>query len=101
MQVFNPVAALTGVKSRFIPMTVSVVGEETITTADGKRRCFVVEAPNARAWVDGHGVVHVQEITLPVTGPIRIVREAGFDDEARIAAEKHTFRTLRPRARRR
>jgi hypothetical protein len=101
MQVFNPVAALTGVKNRFIPMTVSVVGEETIATADGKRRCFVVEAPNARAWVDEHGVVHVQEITLPVTGPIRIVRESVFDDDARIAAEKHTFRMPRQRPRRR
>ncbi len=91
MQVFNPVSALTGVGNRFIPMTASIVGEETIATADGDRLCLVVEAPNAKAWVDRRGVVHLQEITLPVAGTIRIIRESGFDEQARAVAERHLF----------
>ena len=88
MQVFNPVAALTGVGDRFISMLVEVTGEETIATPQGPQRCLVVESPNAKAWVDAHGAVLVQEMTLPLAGKIRIVREADFDEEAMTAIRK-------------
>ncbi len=82
MQVVNPLALLTGVGPQFIPMLVEVTGEERITTAYGERNCMVVESPNARAWVGADGVVHVQEIKLPLVGEYRIVRQAEFDDDA-------------------
>ena len=89
VQVFNPVAALTNsVAYRFYSMLVKVTGEETIITADGERNCLVVEAPNAKAWVDRRGVVYVQEMTLPITGKIRIVRESGFDEDAHAEARQ-------------
>jgi len=100
MQVFNPIAALTGVGNRFIPMLVSVVGEQTIATPEGDRRCLVVQSPNATAWVDQRGAVLAQEMTLPVAGTIRIVRESEYDDGARNAAEKHDFDPSRVRRRR-
>ena len=83
MQVFNPIAAVTGMGNRFIPMLVEVTGEERIATPSGDRNCLVVESPNAKAWVDAYGAVLVQEMTLPLVGRIRIVREMGFDEEAR------------------
>jgi len=79
MQAFNPLAALTGVGNRFIPMLVRVTGEETIAGPEGAVRCFVVEAPRAMAWVDAKGVVRVQEVDLPMVGRIRVVRETEFD----------------------
>jgi hypothetical protein len=83
VQVFNPVAALTGVGERFYSMLVAVTGEEKIITPEGERNCLVVEAPNAKAYVDRRGAVFVQEMTLPIAGKIRIVRESGFDEDAR------------------
>lgn len=91
MQIFNPVAALTGIGSRFLPLLVEVTGEEDIVTAAGVERCLVVESPNAKAWVDRHGIVHVQEATLPLIGRIRIVREPDFDEPARQEAQKASF----------
>lgn len=88
MQVVNPIACLTGIGRRFIPMLVEVTGEERITTPDGDHNCFVVESSHAKAWVDAHGAVIVQEMTLPIVGTIRMVRQAVFDNEARIAARK-------------
>jgi len=91
MQVFNPVAALTGVGDRFLPMLVEVTGEEDIVTNAGVTHCLVVEAPNVTAWVDRRGVVHVQETQLPLVGRIRVVRELEFDEEARKEAQRWTF----------
>jgi hypothetical protein len=91
MQVFNPVAVLTGFGDRFVPMVVAVTGKETIIVDGAPVECFVVEAPNARAWVDGRGAVREQEVTLPVLGSLRIVRETVYDDEARRAARWKRF----------
>lgn len=88
MQVVNPVALLTGVGNRFIPLLVEVTGEERIATPDGVKNCMVVESPSAKAWVDADGQVQVQEVTLPVVGSLRIVREAGFDESERLKARR-------------
>ena len=91
MQTFNPVAALTGFGDRFIPMLVEVTGREKIVTSAGAVDCLIVEAANARAWVDACGAVQVQEAMLPLVGRIRIVREAGYDDYGRSLARKWSF----------
>jgi len=88
MQVLNPFALLTGVGSQFIPVVVEVTGEERIATPRGERNCMVVESPSAKAWVDSDGLVQVQEVTLPLGGSFRIVRQDGFDDAARSAARQ-------------
>lgn len=88
MQVFNPLSALSGFGESFTGVLVEVTGEETIATLEGPKRCLVVESSMVRAWVDEHGVVERQEVTLPFQGgrgALRIVREP-YDDEARNAA---------------
>lgn len=91
MQVFNPVAALTGIGDRFIPMLVKVTGERRISTGAWSGNCFVVESGRAKAFVDADGVVQMQEMTLPVLGTLRIVREPAFDDAARRRARRRSF----------
>ncbi len=88
MQVFNPVAALTGVGAKFIPMLVTVTGREKHLTESGLRECFVVESDYAKAWVDERGVVHEQQIELPIAGTLRIVREPEYDRPAYDRARK-------------
>jgi len=88
MQVVNPVALLTGVGNRFMPLLVEVTGEERIATPQGMTNCLVVESPSAKAWIDADGRVQVQEVTLPVGGTFRIVREAGFDEAERVKARR-------------
>ena len=83
MQVFNPVAALTGLGPRFLPWVVEVTGQERIHVGDRAMDCLIVEGPNTRAWVDPRGVVQAQELTLPVAGKLRIVRESSYDAELR------------------
>lgn len=88
MQVVNPVALLTGVGNRLIPLLVEVTGEERIATPQGVKNCMVVESPSAKAWVDADGRVQVQDVTLPVVGSLRIVRDAGFDDAQRVQTRR-------------
>lgn len=88
MQVFNPLAALTGLGERFLPMLVEVTGEEDIVTGQGVLRCLVVEASNTKAWVDSNGAVQVQELTMPLVGKIRIIRESGFDEAGRRSVQR-------------
>jgi hypothetical protein len=90
MQVFNPVAALTGVGDRFIPMLARVTRQENITVRGVLRTCLVVEAPGAKAWVDRRGVVLRQEMALPVGGTLTVVREP-FDEKGRDAARSSYF----------
>lgn len=92
MQVFNPVAAVTGLGDRFIPILLEVTARERIVTPGGEMNCFVVESSNTTAWVDPQGAVQVQEVELPVIGTIRIVREAGLDTRARAKARTASFR---------
>ena len=86
MQVVNPLSLMTGLGDRFIPMLVRVTGRETVTTADGRTvDCLVVEAPNAKAWVDDEGKVIVQQVELPVGGMLTI-RDEPYDESAKTAA---------------
>ncbi|GJM23635.1 MAG: hypothetical protein DHS20C16_00500 [Phycisphaerae bacterium] len=73
--VFNPLAALTGVGSKLIPMLVKVTGWESIKTDEGEAKCFVIEAGKARAWVKTNGVVVRQVVTLPIGGTLSIEAE--------------------------
>lgn len=82
MQVFNPIAVLTGFGDRFIPMVVAVTGKETIIADGTPVECFIVQAPGARAWIDVNGAVQTQEVTLPGLGVLRIVRLRGYDEDA-------------------
>ena len=94
MQVFNPVAAVTGMGKRFIPMLVTVTGMERISTAEGLVSCLVVESPGAKAWVDDNGVVWRQEITLPIGGEIRIIPETLVVEQREDAQRRfHQFKT--------
>lgn len=83
VQVFNPVAALTGLGARFVPKIVEVTGEDRIVTEDGVIPCWVVQAAGTRAFVDSEGAVRIQELTLPVVGKIRVIRSSSFDEAAR------------------
>jgi hypothetical protein len=83
MQVFNPIAVVTKVGDKFIPMVVRVVGREVIEANGQTRDCLVVEAPKAKAWVDRRsGVVWIQQVTLPVGGTYEI-RYEEYDKERR------------------
>ncbi|MCH8242961.1 MAG: hypothetical protein IH897_10175 [Planctomycetes bacterium] len=91
MQVFNPIAALLGIGDKFIPTLIEVTGRETIVTPQGSTDCLVVESQNAKAWVDQHGAVLVQELTLPLVGKLRMVRETAYDADARSRAKKESL----------
>jgi hypothetical protein len=87
MQVVNPLAVVSGVGSKMIPMLVQVTGKERLITDDGAAECFVVETDGARAWVKGDGVVLKQEVELPLGGRFTIIDEP-FEEErlARVRA---------------
>ncbi len=95
MQVFNPLAVLTGFGDRFVSTLVEVTGEEIISTPSGSCRCFVIESQNGKAWVDRRGAVQVQELVLPVGGTIRIVRQRGFDEALRASRRDVRFKNGR------
>lgn len=99
MQVVNPIALVTGIGNQFIPLLVEVSGEQRITTPQGDVNCFVVESPNAKAWIDARGSVQAQEMTLPMLGTMRLQREPKFDEKAYLAARNDpaAFRTERRR----
>lgn len=85
VQVFNPVAVLTNMGPRFLSILVRVTGRERLVIKGTTHDCLVVEAPNARAWVDMRGDVVMQEMVLPISGALRLLREPVFDREAREA----------------
>lgn len=99
MQVVNPITMVTGIGNQFIPLLVEVTGEERIETPEGDVNCFVVDSPNARAWVDARGNVRAQEMTLPMLGKMRLQREPRFDEKAYIAARNDSA-AFRPGRRR-
>lgn len=87
MQVVNPISAVTGLGHRFATVLVRVTGREGIADSQGRRvECFVVEARNAKAWVDDTGRVIVQEVDLPVQGRITL-RDEPFDESLLSAAK--------------
>jgi len=82
MQVFNPAAAVLGVGDRFSQQLVKVAAREIISHNGGPRDCFVLEAPNVKAWVERRsGLALVQQIALPVGGTYT-VRLEDFDPQA-------------------
>lgn len=82
VQVLNPVAVVLGGGDRFMQMVVKVVGREVITLNGEPKDCLVIEAPNAKAWVERRsGLVLVQEVTLPVGGRYTVKLEP-YDPEA-------------------
>ncbi len=64
------------------PKALASTGRDTVVTPQGSTDCLVVESPNAKAWVDDHGAVLVQELTLPLVGKLRMVRDAAYDADA-------------------
>jgi hypothetical protein len=91
MQMFNPIAALTGMGDRFMPMLIKVTGEERISTPEGECDCLVIESSHTKAWVDSRGVVMAQQITLPVAGTLRIVRQPEFDEDGMLQARRRSL----------
>ena len=91
MQVYNPLAAITNLGGKFIPLLVSVSGEERIRTPEWEGNCLMIEAGHVRAWVDAEGQVQRQEIQLPVFGQVSMYRKQSVDLEARNAARKVQF----------
>ena len=88
MQVFNPLAVITGLGERFMSVLVEVTGTEVLTVDGQSREYFVVESPNAKAWVAADGAVPLQEVKLPLIGKLRITRDAEVDDAKRVAATR-------------
>lgn len=81
MHVVNPLAAVTGIGTKLIPMIVTVQDREPVATPEGPVECFVLATDRgARAWVDAHGNVLRQEVEAPIGGRLVIVAEP-FDDE--------------------
>lgn len=98
MQVVNPLSMLSGVGSEFIPLLVEVTGEERVQSSVGDVNCFVIDSPNARAWVDARGNVVAQEMKLPMLGRMRLQREASFDEKAFLEARNWSPHTRRKRS---
>ena len=76
MQVFNPLAVLTGVGRPFSPLLVRVTEKTMLHQPAGPVECFVVEAAGVTAWVDEAGVTVAQEVDVPVLGKLTIRAEA-------------------------
>lgn len=80
LHIVNPLAAISGVGSKLIPMIVKVTSRESLPTEDGPVDCFVVDSDHgARAWVDDKGNVLRQEVDVPIGGHLTIVAEP-FDE---------------------
>ncbi|NOS99932.1 MAG: hypothetical protein HOP29_04835 [Phycisphaerales bacterium] len=94
MQVFNPVATVTGVGDRFIPMLVKVVGRDVLHVDGQPRDCMIVEAGQAQAWVERRsGLALKQKINLPILGGYTVLME-GYDDAARLEAKRRFDRAV-------
>ena len=89
MHVVNPLAAITGVGQKLVPMLVTVTGKETIDTFRGELECFIVEAGGAKAWVDADGSVLQQEVDLPYGGRYTIIAEP-YDENLRVNIDLHS-----------
>ena len=83
MQVINPLACITGLGDKFVPLLVTVTGQERIETPDGQTvDCLVVESSKAKAWVDPQGKVIKQRVQWPLGGAITLWDEP-YDESAR------------------
>lgn len=88
MQMFNPLAVLTGFGDRFTSVLVEVTGVEPLTVRGRTRDHFIVESPNARAWVAPDGSVPLQEVRLPFFGKLRISADEVVDEPRRVQASR-------------
>lgn len=88
MQVFNPLAVITGLGERFTSVLVEVTGTDMMTVNGQSREHFIVESPNAKAWVAADGSVPLQEVKLPVLGKLRITSDETVDETRRVAATR-------------
>lgn len=84
MQVIDPVSAVLGGSTRFVPLVAQVTGKETIDVNGKPVECFVVRTHpgKATAWVGENGRVYVQEVDVPGMGTLT-VREEAYDDAER------------------
>lgn len=97
LQVFNPIAAVTGRGDQFIQMLARVIGEEQILIDGESKDCFIVQTPSVKAWVErGSGLVLIQEVTLPIGGKF-VVKYEPYDEEAH-RRESERFTTRRKEA---
>ncbi|HRX83447.1 MAG TPA: hypothetical protein P5572_00345 [Phycisphaerae bacterium] len=81
MHVVNPLAAISGIGTKLIPMIVTVKGRERLPTASGPVDCYIVATDHgARAWVGPDGNVLRQEVDAPIGGHLVIVDEP-FDQQ--------------------
>lgn len=88
MQVFNPLAVITGLGDRFTSVLVEVTGREILTVNGQLQEHFVVETSSAKAWVAADGSVPIQEVKLPLIGKLRITRDAEVDADKRHTASR-------------
>ena len=79
MQVFNPIAAVTGIGNRFSSVVVEVVDASVQQTPDGPLQCFLVQSDRMQAWIDEHGLVVRQEVDIPGIGTLRLARLKNHD----------------------
>lgn len=91
IELFNPLAGvlpgLAGGSSTMGTMLVEVTGKETIDhpRTGAPVEVFVVEAPQARAWVAEDGRVLRQEVDMPVVGTLSL-RDEPYEEQAHNAA---------------
>ncbi len=92
VQVFNPIAAVTGFGQEFVPMMVTVTGREMATFDGEERDCLIIESAGARAWVDRvSGVVYQQDVDIPVIGSYSIKLEEYDARELRDTRRKFEY----------
>ncbi len=91
MQVFNPLSAIAGVGNKFSSILVEVTGQETVVFGGQAVACMVVQAADAKAWVDSQGVVWRQELTIPMIGKLRISHDAVFNNTMRLKRFRESF----------
>jgi hypothetical protein len=81
MQIFNPLAAISGLGDTFLPLLVRVTGTETVVREGRTVEAYVVEAGGTRALVGAEGVVYQQTTELPIGGTV-VIRDEPYDGEA-------------------
>jgi hypothetical protein len=75
MHVINPMAIVTGVGAKTLPMIVQVTGRETIDHDGVGVECFVVQADQVKAYVNDEGLVLHQELESPWGGKFTVIDE--------------------------
>lgn len=89
MQILDPVKAVFARQTEFTSVVATVTSKETIEHNGEQVECFVVELNphEAKAWVDEHGRVLVQEVQMPGLGRLT-VREEPYEADKRSMAKQ-------------